>query len=152
MNIFVKKEKLKNEDIINKYFELENAKNDYNIVENYYALKRILISHELKNDFQTVQLILNLFLLNANLLMKNSGDIKIIKNQLFLLLKNHNTFRYFLYNNRIDDETLLKIIPHLKYRHITKNKIICKEGDDSLYMYFILKGNISIIKEPNNSS
>ena len=151
MNIFVNNEKVKNEDVINKYFDFKNEKNDCNIEENYYALKRkLLISHELKNDFKTVQLILNLFLFNINSLIKNFGDIRIIKNQLFLLLKNHNTFRYFLYNNRIDDDTLLKIIPHLKYRHITKNKIICKEGEDSLHMYFILKGNISIIKEPNN--
>ena len=151
MNNYFKTEKEKKEDIINKYFDFKNENNDYNIEENYYGLKRkLFISNELKNDIKTVELILNLFLLNANLLIKNYRDIRILKNQLFLLLKNHDTFRYFFYNNKINDDILLKIIPHLKYRHITKNKIICKEGEDSLYMYFILKGNISIIKDPIN--
>ena len=151
MNNYFKTEKEKKEDIINKYFDFKNENNDYNIEENYYGLKRkLFISNELKNDIKTVELILNLFLLNANLLIKNYRDIRILKNQLFLLLKNHDTFRYFFYNNKINDDILLKIIPHLKYRHITKNKIICKEGEDSLYMYFILKGNISLIKDSIN--
>jgi CRP-like cAMP-binding protein len=65
-------------------------------------------------------------------------------------MKNHDTFRYFLYNNRIDEKILLKIIPHLKYEHIPKNIYFIREGDNSAQMFFILKGKVSFRKKIHN--
>ena len=142
--------KLKQKDLINEFFNFEKIKNDFNIEENFFALKRKLLSlSELKKDLFTIQLILNLYLYFSNELINKNHGIRILKNELLISIKNHETFRYFLYNNRIDDNTLLKIIPHLKYEHFSTNKIICKEGEDSLNMYFILKGNVSVIKNSN---
>ena len=136
-----KKEK---EDLINKLFEERNINDDINF--DYFTLKRkLLISNGLKKDIQSLQLILDIFLYKAYSLIKNNDEIRPIKKDLFLLIKNHDTFRYFLYNNNIDDNTLLKIIPHLKYKHFIENEIIFKEGEDSLYMYFILKGKVSVM-------
>ena len=136
-----KKEK---EDLINKLFEERNINDDINF--DYFTLKRkLLISNGLKKDIQSLQLILDIFLYKAYSLIKNNDEIRPIKKDLFLLIKNHDTFRYFLYNNNIDDNTLLKIIPHLKYEHFIENEIIFKEGEDSLYMYFILKGKVSVM-------
>ena len=137
-----KKEK---EDLINKLFEERNINDDVNF--DYFTLKRkLLISNGLKKDIQSLQLILDIFLYKAYSLIKNNDEIiRPIKKDLFLLIKNHDTFRYFLYNNNIDDNTLLKIIPHLKYKHFIENEIIFKEGEDSLYMYFILKGKVSVM-------
>lgn len=130
-------------DLINKLFEKRNINGDINF--DYFTLKRkLLISNGLKKDIQSLQLILDIFLYKAYSLIKNSDEIRALKKDLFLLIKNHDTFRYFLYNNNIDDNTLLKIIPYLKYKHFTDNEIIFKEGEDSLYMYFILKGKVSV--------
>ena len=122
---------------------MENLENDADIEEKYFALKRKLLLYlDSKKDNLTIQLILNLYLYNTNLITKNEQIIRIIKNELFIILKNHDTFRYFFYNNHINDKILLKIIPHLKYEHFIKNKRINKEGEDSLKMFFVLKGNV----------
>ena len=144
MNKIFSEAKKEKEDLINKLFEERNINDDINF--DYFTLKRkLLISNGLKKDIQSLQLILDIFLYKAYSLIKNNDEIRPIKKDLFLLIKNHDTFRYFLYNNNIDDNTLLKIIPHLKYKHFIENEIIFKEGEDSLYMYFILKGKVSVM-------
>ena len=149
-NNFFSENKKDKEDKINKLFEEQNKYDELNIEQYYLSLKRkLLFSEELKKDFQTLQLILNIFLFKSYSLIKNFQETRILKKEIFILLKNHDAFRYFLYNNGIDDNTLFKIIPHLKYKHFIKDRIICKEGDDSLCMYFILSGRISIMKGTN---
>ena len=149
-NNFFSENKKDKEDKINKLFEEQNIYDELNIEQYYLSLKRkLLFSEELKKDFQTLQLILNIFLFKSYSLIKNFQETRILKKEIFILLKNHDAFRYFLYNNGIDDNTLFKIIPHLKYKHFIKDRIICKEGDDSLFMYFILSGRISIMKGTN---
>ena len=149
-NNFFSENKKDKEDKINKLFEEQNIYDELNIEQYYLSLKRkLLFSEELKKDFQTLQLILNIFLFKSYSLIKNFQETRILKKEIFILLKNHDAFRYFLYNNGIDDNTLFKIIPHLKYKHFIKDRIICKEGDDSLCMYFILSGRISIMKGTN---
>ena len=138
------------EDIINKFFRKEIINSDFNIDESYSKLRRKLLSNpELAKDIKTLELIMSFFLYNINLLLNDTQEIRISKNELFISLKDHDAFRYFLYNNRIDDNTLIKLIPYLKYTHYQKNEIICKEGEDSLQMYFILKGKVSVIKGNN---
>ena len=149
-NIFKKSKREKKIDIINTYFKFENIEDEHNIEENYFSLKRnLLLFPELQKDLLTVQLILSLYLYFANSLINNKQEIRNLIKDLIILLKNHDTFRYFLYNNNIDDNILLKLIPHLKYEHFTKNKFIIKQGEDSLNMYFVLKGNISLLKNSN---
>ena len=149
-NYFLKSKDQNKVDIINKFFKFENIQNDIDIEEKYSALKRkLLLNPELKKDLLTTQLIINLYSYNANLLINNNQEIRITKNKIFISLKNHDAFRYFFYNNHIEDKILMKIIPHLKYEHFTQNKTIIKEGDDSLKMYIILSGNVSIIKGSN---
>ena len=138
------------EDIINKFFRKEIINSDFNIDESYSKLRRKLLSNpELAKDIKTLELIMSFFLYNINILLNDTQEIRISKNELFISLKDHDAFRYFLYNNRIDDNTLIKLIPYLKYTHYQKNEIICKEGEDSLQMYFILKGKVSVIKGNN---
>ena len=138
------------EDIINKFFRKEIINSDFNIDESYSKLRRKLLSNpELAKDIKTLELIMSFFLYNINILLNDTQEIRISKNELFISLKDHDAFRYFLYNNRIDDNTLIKLIPYLKYTHYQKNEIIFKEGEDSLQMYFILKGKVSIIKGNN---
>ena len=109
-------------DSINQFFLFKDLENDFSIEENYYLLKKKLsYLQEFKNDILTIKLILNLYLYNANSLMKKQ-ELRNIKDELFVILKNHDTFRYFLYNNHIEDKTLLKLIPYLKYKYFTKNK------------------------------
>ena len=137
-------------DVINQFFLIKDLEKDFSIEENYFSLKKTLSKcKELKKDFLTVKLILNLYLYKVYSLINDNQELRIIKDELFVLLKNHDTFRYFLYNNHIDDKILLKLIPYLKYEYFAKNKIIIKEGEDSLNMYFILKGNVSLIKDSN---
>ena len=138
------------EDIINKFFRKEIINSDFNIDESYSKLRRKLLSNpELAKDIKTLELIMSFFLYNINILLNDTQEIRISKNELFISIKDHDAFRYFLYNNRIDDNTLIKLIPYLKYTHYQKNEIIFKEGEDSLQMYFILKGKVSIIKGNN---
>ena len=138
------------EDIINKFFRKEIINSDFNIDESYSKLRRKLLSNpELAKDIKTLELIMSFFLYNINILLNDTQEIRISKNELIISLKDHDAFRYFLYNNRIDDNTLIKLIPYLKYTHYQKNEIICKEGEDSLQMYFILKGKVSVIKGNN---
>ena len=138
------------EDIINKFFRKEIINSDFNIDESYSKLRRKLLSNpELAKDIKTLELIMSFFLYNINILLNDTQEIRISKNELFISLKDHDAFRYFLYNNRIDDNTLIKLIPYLKYTHYQKNEIIFKEGEDSLQIYFILKGKVSIIKGNN---
>ena len=138
------------EDIINKFFRKEIINSDFNIDESYSKLRRKLLSNpELAKDIKTLELIMSFFLYNINILLNDTQEIRISKNELFISLKDHDAFRYFLYNNRIDDNTLIKLIPYLKYTHYQKNEIIFKEGEDSLQMYFILKGKVSVIKGNN---
>ena len=149
-NNFFKSKGDKKEDIINNYFKNKALENDTDIEENYFALKRKLLLYlESKKDALTIQLILNLYLYYTNLIIKNEQAIRIVTNELFITLKNHDTFRYFFYNNHINDKIILKLIPFLKYEHFNKNKIIDKEGEDSLKMFFILKGNVSVMKGSN---
>ena len=138
------------EDIINKFFRKEIINSDFNIDESYSKLRRKLLSNpELAKDIKTLELIMSFFLYNINILLNDTQEIRISKNELFISLKDHDAFRYFLYNNRIDDNTLKRLIPYLKYTHYQKNEIIFKEGEDSLQMYFILKGKVSVIKGNN---
>jgi hypothetical protein len=149
-NNFFKSKGDKKEDIINNYFKNKALENDSDIEENYFALKRKLLLYlESKKDALTIQLILNLYLYYSNLIIKNEQAIRIVTNELFITLKNHDTFRYFFYNNHINDKIILKLIPYLKYEHFNKNQIIDKEGEDSLKMFFILKGNVSVMKGSN---
>ena len=154
----IKKEESKEENNkINQFFLFNNLESEDNISESFFYLKRNLLSlEEIAKDNLSMNLILQLYLYHANLLMK--GKIKeltekkfeIILKEILNILKNHDTFRYFLYNNRIDDKTLLKIIPQLKYEYIMKNKYFIKEGDNSTKMFFILKGKVSFRKKINS--
>ena len=149
-----KKEIEKN--ILNKIFLFENIKNDNNIEDIFNYLKRQLMScPEFIKDYTTIPLILTFFLYNANLSkpQKNKTDeIKIenLKNDIIKLLKSHDAFRYFIYNNYIDDKTLLKVIPYMKYEYILKDTYFSKEGEISTKMYFILKGKVSFRKKMNS--
>ena len=130
---------------------------DLNNEESIFYLKRRLLSYpELSKDTATINLIFSICLYNDNLSknkIKSKKDEKIIENlkkQIFTLIKNHNTFHYFLYNNHIDDKTLIKIIPYMKYEYILKDNYFSKEGDNSTKMYFILKGKVSFRKKVNS--
>ena len=144
-------------DIFNKLFLFDNVKCDDDIDENLIYLKRKLISsQEFSRDNKTIPLILAFYLFNANLSITQNNiefdDIKLdnLKNDIIIQLKSHDAFRYFIYNNHIDDKTLLKVIPYLKYEYILKDTYFSKEGDISSKMYFILKGKVSFRKKINS--
>ena len=143
--------KLLEEESLNKYFEFNELKSNEIMDETYIDLKMKLSSFpELSKDNTTIQLILSIFSLKVNTLKKDEIKIEFLINNIIKLMKAHDAFRYFIYNNHIDDKILLKIIPHLKYEHILKNVCFSKEGDISNKIYFILKGQVSFRKKVNN--
>ena len=150
-------EEEQNNNPLNQLFLFENIDENTDINESFFHLKRLLLScTELNKDNNTINLILSLFLFNANFSILNNNSKKSekklenLKNDLFNLIKNHDTFHYFLYNNHIDDKILLKIIPYFKYEYIVKDTYITKEGDNSTKIYFILKGKVSFRKKINS--
>ena len=143
--------KLLEEESLNKYFEFNELKSNEIMDETYIDLKMKLSSFpEMSKDNTTIQLILSIFSLKVNTLKKDEIKIEFLINNIIKLMKAHDAFRYFIYNNHIDDKILLKIIPHLKYEHILKNVCFSKEGDISNKIYFILKGQVSFRKKVNN--
>ena len=150
-------EEEQNNNPLNQLFLFENIDENTDINKSFFHLKRLLLScTELNKDNNTINLILSLFLFNANFSILNNNSKKSekklenLKNDLFNLIKNHDTFHYFLYNNHIDDKVLLKIIPYFKYEYIVKDTYITKEGDNSTKIYFILKGKVSFRKKINS--
>ena len=143
--------KLLEEESLNKYFEFNELKSNEIMDETYIDLKMKLSSFpEMSKDNTTIQLILSIFSLKVNTLKNDEIKIEFLINNIIKLMKAHDAFRYFIYNNHIDDKILLKIIPHLKYEHILKNVCFSKEGDISNKIYFILKGQVSFRKKVNN--
>lgn len=152
-----KNESEQKNNLINQFFTFNNYEDDEDIEESFFDLKRNLLSFkEISKDNGSINLILQIFLFKANSSMKSGikemkeKKIEGIKKEILNIIKNHDTFRYFLYNNRIDEKILLKIIPHLKYEHIPKNSYFIREGDNSTQMFFILKGKVSFRKKIHN--
>ena len=143
--------KLIEDESLNKYFEFNELKSNEIMDETFIYLKMKLSSFpEMSKDNTTIQLILSIFSLKVNTLKNDEIKIEFLINNIIKLMKAHDAFRYFIYNNHIDDKILLKIIPHLKYEHILKNVCFSKEGDISNKIYFILKGQVSFRKKVNN--
>ena len=63
------------------------------------------------------------------------------------LFERYNFFFYFFSHYNISTEILLKIIPYIRYLILPKDKIIFKEGDPCLKLYFLLKGKIAFMKK-----
>ena len=143
--------KILGNESLNKYFEFNELKSNEIMEETFIYLKMKLSSFpELSKDNNTINLILSIFSLKVNTLKNDEIKIEFIKNNIIKLMKSHDAFRYFIYNNHIDDKILLRIIPYLKYEHILKNVCFSKEGDNSNKIYFILKGQVSFRKKINN--
>ena len=156
-NFFKIREEKNETNLINKLFSFEGLEDENDIIDNYFNLKRNIISlPELSKNNNTINIILSLFLFNANLMIndnnisKKEQKLELLKKELFKNIKNHDAFHFFLYNNKIDDKTLMKLIPNLKYEYILKNTNFSKEGDNSSKMYFILKGKVSFRKKINS--
>ena len=156
-NFFKIREEKHETNLINKLFSFEGLEDENDIIDNYFNLKRNIISlPELSKNNNTINIILSLFLFNANLMIndnnisKKEQKLELLKKELFKNIKNHDAFHFFLYNNKIDDKTLMKLIPNLKYEYILKNTNFSKEGDNSSKMYFILKGKVSFRKKINS--
>ena len=114
--------KLIEDESLNKYFEFNELKSNEIMDETFIYLKMKLSSFpEMSKDNTTIQLILSIFSLKVNTLKNDEIKIEFLINNIIKLMKAHDAFRYFIYNNHIDDKILLKIIPHLKYEHILKN-------------------------------
>lgn len=61
-------------------------------------------------------------------------------------MKKKNLFYFFLNFYKIDDNTLIKIIPYLSYEYYKKNSHLFHENDFSNKFYFIIKGFVSFHK------
>ena len=118
--------------------------------------QKLLENEELANDNNAINLIYFINQLNGAV-PKSYFDIKDPNNEaayvtkkIFTILKNYKIFFFFFSHYKIDDKTILKLVPLLGYLHFSKNDYICKEGDNSSKMYFILKGTISFTKKVNS--
>ena len=159
-SFFFKQQKDQNKeqkDLFNKLFLFDNIKNDEDIDDTSLYLKRKLMTlPEFSKDILSIQVILAFYLFNAKLSKSKENikpdEIKLenLKNDIIKLLKFHDAFRYFIYNNHIDDKTLLKVIPYMKYEYIPKDTYFSKEGEISTKMYFIIKGKVSFRKAINS--
>ena len=111
---------------------------------------------ELKDDNNAINLIYLINQLNGAV-PKSYFDIKdpnndalYVTKKIFKILKNYKLFFFFFSHYKIDDKSIIKIIPLLGYQYFQKNNYIFKEGDNSSKMYFILKGKISFSKKVNS--
>ena len=110
-------------------------------------------NEDLKNLDKGKKLILLIAQLNGAHLNKNfnkndlDNDILITMKKFLKLFEEYNFFFYFFCHYNISNETILKIIPHIRYIFFKKNELICKEGDECTKFYFLLKGKIAFIKK-----
>ena len=118
--------------------------------------QRLLDDEQLKNDYNAINLIYLINQLNGAI-PKNYFDIKdpnndalYITKKIYKILKNYKLFFFFFSHYKIDDKTLIKLIPLLEYHYYKKNNYIFKEGDNATQMSFILKGKISFSKKINS--
>jgi len=117
--------------------------------------KRLSNNEELINDNNALDLIFLIKQLN-NAIPKmyfdindpNNDTLHITQN-IFNILKNYKLFFFFFSHYRIDDKSIIKIIPLMFYEFYPKNSYIFKEGDNATKLYFILKGKISFRKKVN---
>ena len=117
--------------------------------------KRLSNNKELQNDNNALDLIFLIKQLN-NAIPKMYFDINdpnndtlYITQKIFNILKNYKLFFFFFSHYKIDDKSILKIIPLMFYEFYPENSYIFKEGDNATKLYFILKGKISFRKKVN---
>ena len=117
--------------------------------------KSLSNSKELCNDNNALDLIFLIKQLN-NAIPKMYFDINdpnndtlYITKKIFNILKNYKLFFFFFSHYKIDDKSILKIIPLMFYEYYPKNSYIFKEGDNATKLFFILKGKISFRKKMN---
>ena len=117
--------------------------------------QKLLENEELANDNNAINLIYLINQLNGAVpksyfdFKDPNNDSLYVTKKIFTILKNYKIFFFFFSHYKIDDRTILKLIPLLGYRNYSKNEYIYKEGDNSSKMYFILKGTISFSKKVN---
>ena len=118
--------------------------------------QKLMENDELKDDNNAINLIYLINQLNGAV-PKSYFDIKdpnndalYVTKKIFKILKNYKLFFFFFSHYKIDDKSIIKIIPLLGYQYFQKNNYIFKEGDNSSKMYFILKGKISFSKKVNS--
>jgi len=117
--------------------------------------KRLSKNKELLNDNNAFDLIFLIKQLN-NAIPKMYFDINdpnndtlYITQTIFNILKNYKLFFFFFSHYKIDDKSILKIIPLMFYEFYPKDSYIFKEGDNTTKLYFILKGKVSFRKKVN---
>ena len=117
--------------------------------------KRLSNNKELQNDNNALDLIFLIKQLN-NAIPKMYFDVNdpnndclYITQKIFNILKNYKLFFFFFSHYKIDDKSIIKIIPLMFYEFYPKNSFIFKEGDSATKLYFILKGKISFRKKVN---
>ena len=118
--------------------------------------QQLLKNEELKGDNIVVDLILYIKQLN-NAIPKPYFDINDPENdtlyltkKIFKILKTYKLFFFYFSHYKIDDKSIIKMIPLMFYEYYPKNSYIFKEGDVSSKFYFILKGKISFRKKINS--
>ena len=118
--------------------------------------QQLLKNEELKGDNTVVDLILYIKQLN-NAIPKPYFDINDPENdtlyltkKIFKILKTYKLFFFYFSHYKIDDKSIIKMIPLMFYEYYPKNSYIFKEGDVSSKFYFILKGKISFRKKINS--
>ena len=138
-DLIVKKPR-RNSDIELKYLKLKLEENE-DLIDLPNTKKLILLITQLNGAH----------LINANnSKIAPENNILTIMKEFLNLLENYNFFYYFFCHYNIPKETIIKIIPYIKYEFFKKNQIICKEGETCSKFYFLLKGKISFNKKSMN--
>ena len=118
--------------------------------------QKLLENEDLNNDHNVINLIYLIHQLNGAIpktyfdIKDPNNDALYVTKQIFNVLQEYNLFFFFFSHYKIDNKSIIKLIPLMGYQYYEKNTYIYKEGDNSSRMYFILKGKISFSKKINS--
>ena len=118
--------------------------------------QKLLENEDLKNDNNAVNLIYLIHQLNGAIpktyfdIKDPNNDALYVTKQIYNALQEYNLFYFFFCHYKIEEKSIIKLIPLMGYQYYEKNSYIFKEGDNSSRMYFILKGKISFSKKINS--
>jgi len=115
---------------------------------------------ELTKEHNIIELLLYLKTLNGinpliedltyHISSETREEALIIIKKMTQLLQKINIFYFYFQHYKINDKSIRKILPNIKYNFYHKDELVFKEGELSTSFYFLVKGKISLKKKVND--
>ena len=99
--------------------------------------QKLLENEDLKNDNNAVNLIYLIHQLNGAIpktyfdIKDPNNDALYVTKQIYNALQEYNLFYFFFCHYKIEEKSIIKLIPLMGYQYYEKNSYIFKEGDNS---------------------